>query len=64
METSSYFIMNKALFGGYPDNNKFKELKECGVKYYIDLVTVSERKKLTEVYDIEGIEYIETIFII
>lgn len=58
METSSYFIMNKALFGGYPDNNKFKELKECGVKYYIDLVTISERKKLTQVYDTMGIEYL------
>ena len=58
MDTCSYFIEDKALFGGYPDNVKFEELKRCGVIYFVDLITTSERDKLTEVYDTEGIKYL------
>lgn len=58
MDTCSYFIEDKALFGGYPDNVKFEELRKCGVRYFVDLITTSERDKLTEVYDTDGIKYL------
>lgn len=57
METSSYFIKDVALFGSYPDDKKFRELKELGVKYFIDLTTNSEKTKL-QIYDKKDIIYI------
>ena len=37
MDTSSFFITDKALFGNYPDQDKIKYLEELGVKYYVNL---------------------------
>ena len=57
METSSYFIENKAIFGNYPDDTKFNELVKLGVKYFVDLTTSNEKTKLKE-YDKTDIIYI------
>jgi protein-tyrosine phosphatase len=57
METSSYFIENKAIFGNYPDEQKFNELLKEGVKYFIDLTTSNEKTKLKQ-YSKEDITYI------
>jgi len=57
METSSYFIENKAIFGNYPDETKFNELVKLGVKYFVDLTTSNEKTKLKE-YDKTDIIYI------
>jgi predicted NAD-dependent protein-ADP-ribosyltransferase YbiA (DUF1768 family) len=39
METSSYFIPNKALFGSMPDQNRAEILENLGVVYFIDLTS-------------------------
>ena len=57
METSSYFIKDKALFGNYPDLEKFNKLKELGVKYFVDLTTSNEKTKLKQ-YPTQNIVYI------
>ena len=56
MDTCSYFIDDKALFGSYPNNEHvYKELVDCGVKYFVDLTTSKEKIKLN-VYECD--EYI------
>ena len=45
METCSFFVDGKALFGGYPGYN-YKELEELGVKYFVDLTTTEEKNNL------------------
>ena len=45
MDTCSFFIDKKALFGGYPGYNS-KELEELGVEYFVDLTTSEEKSKL------------------
>ena len=42
MDTSSYFIKNKALFGSFPTQEKVEELEEHGVRYFIDLTYSTE----------------------
>lgn len=46
MDRSSYFIENKALFGGYPTQDSVRELEREGVRYFVDL-TVDNEKKIT-----------------
>jgi len=49
----------RLLFGGYPSGDHFEYLKSIGVKYFVDLTTLYEKKKLA-VYNIkdEGIVYV------
>lgn len=44
MNRTSYFIKNKALFGGFPDQETVQELEDIGVKYFVDLTYPGERK--------------------
>ena len=44
METSSYFIKNRALFGSYPTQEKVDELEKLGVRYFVDLTCDNESK--------------------
>jgi hypothetical protein len=44
MDTSSYFIKDKALFGSYPSENAVKELELNGVKYFVNLTCDYEDK--------------------
>jgi predicted NAD-dependent protein-ADP-ribosyltransferase YbiA (DUF1768 family) len=37
MNTSSFFIKNKALFGSYPTQEEIGELEGMGVRYFVDL---------------------------
>ena len=54
MDTCSYFIDGKALFGSYPNNkNVYNELVDCGVKYFVDLTTSKEKINLN-VYECEN----------
>ena len=43
MDTCSYFIINKALFGGSPCQEKVHLLESYGVTHFIDLTTPNER---------------------
>ena len=44
MDTCSYFIENKCLFGCYPNSEDvYNELVNCGVKYFVDLTTNKEK---------------------
>lgn len=44
MDTCSYFIPNKALFGCYPTQNDVEELEQNGVRYFIDLTCQGEKR--------------------
>lgn len=44
MDRCSYFIKNKAIFGGYPDQNTVDEFEKLGVRYFIDLTHSNESK--------------------
>lgn len=44
MDRCSFFIENKALFGGYPTQESVEELENNGVRYFIDLTCTGERK--------------------
>lgn len=43
MNQASFFIEKKALFGGYPNLNQVKELKQIGVTWFIDLTNKNEK---------------------
>ena len=47
MNTSSFFIKNRALFGSYPTQETVDELEEICVRYFVDL-TYKGEKKITE----------------
>lgn len=47
MDTSSYFIKDKALFGSYPSESAVKELESNGVKYFVNL-TYDNEDKITQ----------------
>jgi hypothetical protein len=47
MDTSSYFIKDKALFGSFPSESAVKELESHGVKYYVNL-TYDNEDKITQ----------------
>ena len=40
MDTSSYFINNKAIFGSYPSQEEVELLESIGVRYFIDLTDI------------------------
>lgn len=42
MDTSTYFIKNKAIFGNYPCPEKIKDLIEIGVTIFVDLTCEDE----------------------
>jgi ribA/ribD-fused uncharacterized protein len=42
MDTCSYFIKNRSLFGSYPTQESVNELEEYGVRYFIDLTMEGE----------------------
>ena len=47
MDTCSYFIKDKALFGSYPNSESiYNELINIGVKYFVDLTTHKEKLNL------------------
>lgn len=43
LDTCSYFIKDRALFGGYPTTEKVKALEDLGVKFFVDLTSEDER---------------------
>ena len=43
MDTSYYFIKDKALFGSFPTKQSVIELEQKGVRYFIDLTTPEEK---------------------
>lgn len=47
MDTSSFFIKHRALFGSYPTKESVNELENMGVRYFVDLTYPGE-KKITE----------------
>lgn len=50
MEDGFYSRMKREprlLFGGYPTNTQFERLKQMGVRYFIDLTTLHDRKRLS-----------------
>ena len=47
MDTCSYFIKDKALFGSYPSEKAVTELEQNGVKYYVNL-TYDDEDKITQ----------------
>lgn len=47
MDTCSYFIKGKALFGSYPSEKSVKELEENGVRYFVNL-TYNDEDKIKE----------------
>lgn len=60
METGFYSRLHRddrLLFGGFPSGSHFEHLKSMGVKYFIDLTTPFEKKKLP-VYDCHDIIYV------
>ena len=46
MDTSSFFIPDKCLFGSYPSKHIMNELESLGVRYFVDLTTQSEKTRL------------------
>jgi len=50
MNTSSYFIKDKALFGSFPTQESVSELEEQGVRYFVDLTTPEEKEKKLTMY--------------
>lgn len=49
MDTCSYFIENKALFGSMPNNETVKELEKLGVAFFVNLTSL--RDKLLSFYE-------------
>lgn len=45
MNTSSYFIENKGLFGSYPTQDDIKYFESIGVRHFIDLTTPEDTLK-------------------
>jgi protein-tyrosine phosphatase len=43
MEKSSYFIKEKALFGGYPSQENVDFFESINVKYFVDLTSTGEK---------------------
>lgn len=54
METGFYSRLRrepKVIFGGYPTEDHFQHLKRIGVRYFIDLTTPYEKKRLPMYHD-------------
>jgi predicted NAD-dependent protein-ADP-ribosyltransferase YbiA (DUF1768 family) len=45
MNTSSYFIKDKALFGGYPNNDNIEYFENIGVEYFVNLTSDKDNIK-------------------
>ena len=58
MDYCSFFIKDKALFGSYPDEDRFQQLLSNGVKYFVDLTTITEQHELYKYKNNENIQYI------
>lgn len=57
MDTCSYFIKGKALFGSYPSERSVKELEDNGVRFFVNL-TYGDEDKIKEYHtDYEIIHY-------
>jgi len=52
METSSYFIKNKALFGSYPNQDTIQELIVMGVNIFVDSTCEDENLEDYSIPDI------------
>jgi protein-tyrosine phosphatase len=50
MDTSSFFITDKALFGCFPTQESVRELEENGVRYFVDLTTDEEKEHKVTMY--------------
>jgi predicted NAD-dependent protein-ADP-ribosyltransferase YbiA (DUF1768 family) len=46
MERTSYFVNNKAIFGGYPIQEEVNDFESLGVRYFVDL-TYNGEKRIT-----------------
>lgn len=57
MQRCSYFIPNKALFGGFPTQEEVKNLEENGVRYFIDLTLPTESKIVPYTTNCKCIKY-------
>jgi ribA/ribD-fused uncharacterized protein len=57
MNHCSYFIHDRALFGSFPTQESVKELEKEGVKYFINLTHVYEKKIIPYETDCIKIEY-------
>lgn len=44
MDKASYFIKHKALFGSFPTQESVNELETLGVKYFVNLTNLHEKK--------------------
>ena len=44
MEYCAYFIKDKAIFGKHPTQDQVKELENNGIRYFIDLTCIGEKK--------------------
>ena len=53
----SSFLYDQAFFGGYPNEENFKELVENDFIYFIDLTTLRERQRLEFDYSLEIPKY-------
>ena len=58
MNYCSFFIKDRALFGSYPDEDRFQQLLSNGVKYFVDLTTITEQQGLYSYKNNENIQYI------
>lgn len=47
MERCSYFVRDKALFGGFPNQETVRKLENEGVRVFVDLTTEDERCETT-----------------
>lgn len=59
----SPFYSNFAYFGGYPTKEHFKDLVNHDFKYFIDLTTLRERKRLDFDYSMELPHYRDLFYI-
>ena len=58
MNYCSFFIKDRALFGSYPDEDRFQQLLSNGVRYFVDLTTITEQQGLYKYKNNESIRYI------
>lgn len=50
MDTSSFFIKDKAMFGCFPTQESVLELEQQGVRYFVDLTTPEEKENKVKIY--------------
>lgn len=50
MDTSSFFIEEKAIFGCFPTKETVEELETHGVRYFVDLTTPEEKESKVKPY--------------